>query len=143
MKNNFIGEWSLISMTNEIDNKIISTPNGNNLKGLLIYNETGTMSAQLGNFERSKFKSNDFRYGLTDEIIPAFNGFISYFGTYSINEEKSYIVHNVEMSLFPNWIGTKVKRYYEFKDNLLILRATPILENGIEVTPTLKWERRI
>lgn len=142
MKTKFIGEWSLVSMTNESSDGVISYPNGKNVKGLLIYSDHNTISAQLGNSERNKFQSNDFRFGKDDEIKLAFNSYISYFGTYEINTEKHFVIHNIEMSLFPNWIGTKVKRYFEFNGECLVLRATPILENEIEVTPTLRWKRR-
>lgn len=142
MKDKFIGEWTLISMTNEKSDGTITYPNSQNVKGLLSYSEKNTMSAQLGSLDRNKFVSNDFRFGTNEEIITAFNGYISYFGTYEINEEKQYIIHHIEMSLFPNWIGTKVKRFFEFIDDSLILRATAISENGISVIPTLTWKRR-
>jgi len=137
----FIGNWNLISMFSQAEDKSKIFPNSNQVNGLLIYTNDGIISAQLGNANRIKFKNQDFRKGNDFEINQAFNGYISYFGNYSINHEKEYIVHDIKMSLFPNWINTKVKRYYEFDEDILTLKATPILYDNVLRTPTLIWQK--
>lgn len=137
----FIGTWQLLSMVNESDSVENHLPFGKNVSGLLIYTEDGYMSAQLGQSGRNKFISSDFRYGTKDEIFSAFNGYISYFGTYEIDEAKSLVVHDVQMSMYPNWEGTRQKRYFSFKNDLLILKATPVLFNEQLYTPTLTWQK--
>jgi len=118
-------------------------PLGRNVRGLLSYSENGMMSAQLGSAMRPNFADNDFRKGSDIEIREAFNGYISYFGTYKIVEKSGIIIHDVQMSMFPNWINTKVKRYFKFSDGeqILTLKATPIDYEGIIMTPTLIWQK--
>lgn len=141
-KDKFVANWHLIEMYSIDENSNKIHPYGKT-KGLLTYTNDNIMSAQIGKIQRNNFEDNDYRKGQKDEIEIAFNGFISYFGTYTINEKQSYILHNVQMSLFPNWIGQKVKRIYEFQenDNILILKAPQLIYDGVERTPTLVWSR--
>lgn len=156
-KDLLIGEWELVDMyfesvsreitSREITSKaeIIHKPMGNNPYGLLIYTKNGFMSAQLGNLNRTKFENPDYRYGKTNEIIEAFNQYIAYTGKYEVNENKQFIIHKVKMSMFPNWIGQNVKRYYETEfvgsDVYLYLKATEILHENVSVIPTIKWRK--
>jgi Lipocalin-like domain len=147
-KTKFKAHWSLLSMSAiaQGDDENIKGgiyPIGRNVRGLLSYSENGMMSAQLGSAMRPNFSDNDFRKGSDIEIREAFNGYISYFGTYQIVEKSGIIIHDVQMSMFPNWIGTKVKRYFEFSDGeqILTLKATPIDYDGKIRTPTLVWRR--
>lgn len=140
MINDFLGQWRLLEFYFQSADNSKYYPFGKNTQGLLIYTEN-KVSAQLGNIEINNFLSDDFRIGSSEEIINRFNNFISYFGTYKINVNENCITHIIEQSLFPNWINQKVKRYYEFTDNFLILRATPILHNNQLINPTLTWER--
>ncbi|MDC1067541.1 lipocalin-like domain-containing protein [Candidatus Kapabacteria bacterium] len=136
----FLGNWNLISMTMESDDGEIYYPIGKEVNGLLIYTNDGLMSAQLGSIQRTNFKNPDYRKGKESEIINSFNNYISYFGKFEINKKRNFVVHKVEQSLFPNWIGTKVKRYYSFEGSNLVLKATPISNDGKLFTPTLRWE---
>lgn len=142
IKERFIGTWELLAMSSVADDGTTIYPMGKEVKGLLAYFEDGTMSAQLGSLTRSKFLNPDYRKGSSEEIIESFNNYISYFGEYKINIERGFIFHDVKQSLFPNWIGTKVKRYYNFEGNFLTLKATPISYSGKLMTPTLNWRKK-
>lgn len=143
IKENFIGCWKLISMTLESENGDKIFPMGKKVSGLLIYNSNGIMSAQLGSSSRENFTDPDYRKGKDIEIVESFNKYISYFGKFKINESRKFVIHEVEQSLFPNWIGTKVKRYYSFNEDFLTLKATPISQSNKLVTPTLLWKKTI
>lgn len=135
----FIGQWELLEMR-AIGSQDTIYPIGKNVAGLLIYTQNGIMSAQLGSLDRKLFANPDYRFGHTDEIIESFNSYISYTGSFYI--QKDYIIHNVRQSLFPNWIGQKVKREYEFiEDNILILKAPMLNYSGTERRPELVWQR--
>ena len=72
---------------------------------------------------RTEFASGDIRGGTVDEKIEAFNGYISYSGKFEIQGDK--VIHVIEVSLFPNWIGERQERFYSFDDDILTL-STPL-----------------
>jgi Lipocalin-like domain len=47
----------------------------------------------------------------------------------------------VELSLFPNWIGSDQERWVELAGRRLILSASPLLLAGKRQVPRLVWER--
>jgi Lipocalin-like domain len=47
----------------------------------------------------------------------------------------------VELSLFPNWVGSDQERWVEFAEDRLILSASPLLLAGKLQVPRLVWER--
>jgi hypothetical protein len=91
--------------------------------------------------ERPKFLSGDLQGGTPDEIKAAFEGFISYFGTYSVNESDGTVTHHLEGCSFPNWIGVDLKRFFKFSGNRLTLSTPPTLIKGVSTIGDLIWER--
>ena len=138
-----LGFWELVKFEAIADDGTAIYPFGQNVRGLLYYGSDEIMSAQLGNVMRANFENPDFRFPSSTETQEAFNGYISYFGKYSVNEARQYIIHEIEMSLFPNWIGTRVKRFYEIKGDFLILSASKLDYNGVYRVPTLTWKKII
>ena len=57
------------------------------------------------------------------------------------NEEEGTVTHHLEGSLFPNWVGTDLKRFFEFSGNQLKLSTLPMPMGGQQVTGVLLWER--
>jgi hypothetical protein len=53
----------------------------------------------------------------------AVTGFVAYFGTYDVDEAAHTVTHHVEASLVPSWVGTDVKRQFNFQDGRLLLTA--------------------
>jgi hypothetical protein len=143
MKNIFVGEWTLVEMSLRDGDEAIEYPNGRDAKGRLIYTEGGLITAQIGNPDRKRCVDPDYRNPTESELSELYPQYISYFGRYEVIEERGVVVHDIEMSLFPNWIGTKVKRYYSFSGNndTLELKATPIRHNGKLAEPLLRWKR--
>lgn len=139
----FYGAWNLIEMSLRNGDESVHYPNGRHAKGLLIYTKDGRMSAQIGNPERKRHEGRDYRYPTREELAENYPDFISYYGKIEMAREKGAVVHKVEMSLFPNWTGTGVKRKYAFSNGgkRLTLTATPIPQGGRLLTPTLIWEK--
>ena len=50
------------------------------------------------------------------------------------------VIHRVELSLFPNWVGVAQERLVEVKGNRLTLSTRPILLGGVRQTAHLIWE---
>ena len=51
------------------------------------------------------------------------------------------VVRHVELSLFPNWVGSDQERFVELAEDRLALSASPLLLAGRYQVPRLIWER--
>jgi Lipocalin-like domain len=65
--------------------------------------------------------------------------FVSYCGRYEFHGET--VLHRVELSLFPNWIGVVQERLVEISGDRLTLSTRPLLLQGRQQTAHLLWER--
>jgi len=52
------------------------------------------------------FASGDDEKPTGEEVKTAFTGYFAYFGTYSVDAAKNVVIHHVEGSLKPSFIGT-------------------------------------
>lgn len=141
MNENFVGTWKLIAMESRRSTGKVTYPFGKDIVGMIMYDAVGHMSVQIMRTDRPLFESGDIPGGTPDEIKAAFKGLITYFGTYEIDDGENVIIHQVESSSFPNWAGTRQKRFFEFSDNRLILSTPPIPARDDEITSVLIWER--
>jgi hypothetical protein len=61
-----------------------------------------------------------------EELRNAVTGIVAYFGSYEVDESAHTVIHHVEASLFPSWVGTDLKRNFEFERGSLVLtRVSP------------------
>jgi len=134
---NFIGTWALVKCIAIQQDGEITFPYGEKPKGQILYDTKGNMMVVIMNQGIKKFNSDNPFQGVPEEIIPAYNGFLAYFGTFKILTDSSLIVHNIKACSFPNWVGQNQKRRFEFEDNKLIL-TTPEISN---VRFELTWEK--
>jgi len=80
--------------------------------------------------------------GTAEGIRANYEGYVSYYGSYEFDNENGFIIHHVEGSLFPNWEGQGLKRFFELSGNRLKMNTPPTLwGGGGEVVATLIWER--
>ncbi|MGD0328815.1 MAG: lipocalin-like domain-containing protein [Nitrososphaeria archaeon] len=134
----FIGTWKLVSYKLELGDKV-SYPFGEDAIGYIIYNPDGYMAAFLAPKRRIKFGSADMMGGTADEKIAAADTFISYCGSFEVSED--LVVHRVEASFFPNWVGSRQERFYKFEGDRLTLSTAPMLVYSKMQSAHLIWER--
>lgn len=143
IQDQFIGAWNLVHWdVQTADGKHYNYPYGEGAKGTIIYTQAGKMSAQLMQLNRPKFEVSHSWKGTEKELRTAFQGYTAYSGRFKIVDNT--VVHQVEMSLFPNWIGTDLIRVFEFREagNQLLLSTIPFAtRKGILVKQVLLWER--
>jgi hypothetical protein len=137
----FIGTWNLVSCEARSSEGDVRYPYGENPKGKLMYDASGSMSATLMSQGRPHFESNDLIRGTPEEIKAAFEGFTGYCGSYTIDEEKQTVTHHLEVSWFPNWENTSQVRLYKFSDNRLQLDTEPRPSRRASWTLSLVWEK--
>ena len=136
-----LGSWRLRGWVAIADDGSQSVPMGEAPEGLLVYSDDGTMVGILGPAARPRFASDDVTGGTDDERARAFATFIAYGGRYEI--EGDTVRHDVETSLFPNWIGTVQQRRWELDEDgrLLTLTSPPLALGGTVRVQRLSWER--
>jgi hypothetical protein len=132
----FIGTWKLISYEFTSTTGELSYPRGRDAVGRISYDAAGRMCVQIMQPGRPQFASDDLRQGTPDEMIAAYRGYLAYYGTYTIDETRGIVVHKVEASLFPNYVGTDQMRHYTFSGARLTLEAETELGHA-----KLVWER--
>lgn len=64
---------------------------------------------------------------------------LSYYGRWWIEGDR--IIHAVELSVFPNWVGTEQVRFFRFEDDRVVLRTPPTLRRGSSGFAELTWRR--
>lgn len=140
----FVGTWQLLESYSERASGRAPFPLGTKVLGRINYDAAGNMAAQLMGNNRQPFSSRDPREVGDREYRDAFQTYTAYFGTYEINEAESSVVHHVLGATVPNWPGNDQLRYFELKDDLLILRTPPMRGNdGEKSVHTLVWQKVI
>ncbi len=134
-----VGAWKLVSFEMRDDEGQITFPLGRDVRGYIIYTENGYISVSLMSADRQPFARGDMLAGTMEEKERAADTYISYCGTYELRENT--VVHHVEVSFFPNWIGTDIVRQAELSGDRLSLNTPPILVAGKMRTGHLIWQR--
>lgn len=135
-----LGHWNLVSWEIRSSNGEVNEPLGAHPQGLITYGESGRMAVQLMRRDRRLSMSADPFGAAPDEIVDAWKGFISYAGTYDVDPPRRRVVHHVEICSFPNWVGTRQERFYDFHGDRLVLSTPPISLGGESTVSTLVWE---
>lgn len=136
---NLVGTWRLVSCEIRTDEGQVSYPYGKDAAGYIMYNEDWYMSVVIMSTNRPQFTSGDLLKGTKEEKAAAAETYLSYCGRYEVKDEK--VVHHIEISLFPNWIGVQQERMYMFEENQLTLSTPLMLLDGQMQSAHLIWER--
>ncbi|RCJ24929.1 hypothetical protein A6S26_17135 [Nostoc sp. ATCC 43529] len=139
-----VGTWKLISWETKTSEGIILYPFGKNVIGYLSYTDKGYMSAMIMRNDclSITISSEEFMKARTTLLKPLLllfkwqelktlfkylqvaTNYISYSGKYEIQGNK--VLHHVEISFLPDWIGTTIERTFEITGEKLLLISPPI-----------------
>lgn len=141
MKQLLIGTWILVRYEIERPGGIIVEPFGPRAAGLLIYTSGGYMSGQVMNPSRPPLAAGYRLKGDPAPAASAFEGYIAYCGRWDFDEERGEVLHTVEASLYPNWVGTTQRRSVRLvsSDALVLSTETP-RSDGAWIS-RLHWRR--
>ena len=135
----WLGTWKLEAMELHSLNGVVTYPYGKDPTGYIMYLQPDRMAVAFGSGDRLPFAADDMLGGTEREKGSAFNSFVCYCGTFHVGVQS--VVHQIEVSLFPNWVGTSQERFYEFVGNTLRLSSKPFLINGEQQTAHLIWRK--
>ena len=142
VKEQFFGTWRLVSWKiKRANGDLTDSPLGPNALGRIMYDPGGQVSVAFMRPDRPNFASNQLTDATLEEIKSGFEGYISYFGSYDVNEQECFVIHRLHLSWFPNWVGTEQKRYFEFAGDRLTLRTPPLTLLEEAQVHSLIWQR--
>ena len=133
-----VGTWRLKRWETRAADGRVSYPLGPDAIGYLIYTACGHMSVAMMRAERPSFADADLLGGKTEERATAASGYVAYSGRYEVRG--GAVVHRVEVSLFPNWVGTEQLRFAAVTGDELTITTRPLRIGG-ETINRLIWER--
>jgi hypothetical protein len=114
--------------------------------GILIYDRSGWMSVQIDVKGTRKPFVNGAGGGTDEEKVYAFDNYLAYYGTYTLDWKAQTVTHHLEDASSPNRRGANNVRWFEFQGNdrlLLIPREDG--KGGVidrkNATYKLLWER--
>jgi lipocalin-like protein len=148
VREQLIGSWTLVSRVSTLANGSVlpdpglaATP-----KGVLIYDRSGHVAAQLSRHGRTlEMIPDECREAVkvrgTNDTSQTILGYDAYFGTYSVDEKEGVVTHHLEIALFPGDIGKSIKRNISISGDKLTLKFNTTTHDGFAVTRTLEWER--
>lgn len=134
-----LGTWRLISWENRDEEGKVTYPYGKDALGYLMYTPDGHMCATLSKNKRPNFPGGDILGGTLQEQAAAVQTYITYCGKYEVKPDR--IVHLPDVSLFPNYIGTRQERFYKFENGKLVLNQAPEMMDGKKQTAFIIWEK--
>jgi hypothetical protein len=131
-----VGSWRLITYETVDGAGRRSKPYGEAV-GRLTYDDRGNMSGQVMRPDRARVELGE---GNAQQVRAAYTGYIAYFGTYEVDPGGTRVVHHVQGSLNPAWVGGDQVRGMRFDGERLVLTAH-VAKAGQTVIHTLTWER--
>lgn len=138
----FCGTWELEDSYSEKPSGRAAFPLGERVLGRINYDRSGHMAAQLMARDRAPLSSRDPRQVADAEYRDAYQGYTSYFGTYTVDEAAGTVTHHVDGASVPNWPGHDQLRYFELDGDRLTLRTPPMRGNdGEKAVHTLVWRK--
>ena len=133
IRERFIGSHRLIGYRRKNQNGEMTDIYGPNPIGRISYDRGGRMFALL--MRPGRKPPQDPRAVTLDEYREIQSGFVAYTGTFDIDEASHTVVHHVEAASNPAWVGTDLKRSYEFTGD----RLTLVVPGASGATVT--WQR--
>ena len=115
------GLWRLVSMEQRYDDGRVVFPFGEDAQGYIYYAPDGFMSVAFQKAGRKPFETGGQWTASDAEKARAYDSVLTYCGRYTVEGDR--VVHAIEMSLFPNWIGDRQVRHFELADDRLVIKA--------------------
>lgn len=134
-----LGSWGLVSFEQFLPSGEVSKAFGDAPLGVILYQADGRMSAQLSVGSPTRFASDDPDLASAEEAHAAWRAYFGYWGTFRVDAEKGVVVHRVEGSSFPNWIGTEQVRQFRFEGAHRLILETKSSSGDFRAV----WQRRV
>jgi Lipocalin-like domain len=141
--NNLLGAWRLVSVEGNSPVRHVAYDHPT---GIIMYDKSGWMSVQIAVQGDRKAFAKGMSSGTSEEKAAAFDGYFSYYGTYTVDLKAQTITHHIKDYSYPGVGGLNNVRWFEFQGNdRLVLTPTEDGKGGMidrkTATYKLTWER--
>lgn len=117
-----IGTWRLERFEDWDSTGAVTRAFGDRPAGYVVYDPTGHVSVHIMRTPPvPPFASGDNSRGTAEEVRAAYDAYVAYFGTYTVDEARSTVTHQVEGSLWPSYTGTSQTRPFRISGDTLLL----------------------
>jgi hypothetical protein len=140
MLDKIVGTWKLVSIYFLFDDGTHKDMYGDSPIGILMYDNSGYMNAQLGsNHRQDTFKDPN---AMVDPLLKSriFDSYMAYYGTY-YEEVPGKVIHVVEGCTNPTWIGEKEIRFVDVKGDTLKIWTPKTVYDGKKAVIEVIWQR--
>lgn len=140
-----VGTWELAGWTFTVDGDRETEPWGGDTVGLITYTADARMSVTLMRPGRPPAPTRTLSAAPARIRAAAAGGYLSYAGRYSVEDDR--VIHHIEVSLMPDWVGSDEVRFIEWLDNEagtqdLVLSTPPTqTDSGRTAVNRLRWRR--
>jgi hypothetical protein len=138
-RSQLIGNWRLLSAELKDENGETSLPFGSDPVGYLSFLGGGYVAWAMMRSGRPDFQSSNPLEATEKERATAYASYFSYNGTSRVEGDKILIA--VDISLFPNWTGSKQTRFFQVRGDHLQVHTPPMVLSGKTVVGTFAFER--
>ena len=121
LREQMIGAWQLVSFECKGEDDLVDYPFGKDAQGSIIYTAEGYVSLHIMRtvrspyIEKALYEKGDMKYS----DLP----YLAYSGRYYVNEVWPSVVHDLEVSLYPEWLGLQELKLITLEYGFLQLRS--------------------
>ena len=111
---------------------------GDKPSGVICYGADGRMMALIAHADRPLL-TGDRQAAPADERAAAYKTSIGYAGRFELDGD--WVMHHVDVSTYPNWVGGTLRRQARLENGHLVLLTAPQMQDGVRTVIRLVWQR--
>lgn len=141
LREQLVGNWTLVSWERHVDGVREPGVLGSAPVGHHIFTADGFFCTAAMAPDRRNFASPDVLSATAQEQSEAFGTFISYCGRYETIESEKALLLRPNVSWFPNWTGTTLRRTVEVDGDRAVFRFSPPGAGARKIEGVFVWQR--
>lgn len=135
-----LGTWVLTDHAIEdAAGNVVERLFGDRPTGRLVYCGDGTVSVHLMSAGIRRLATHRVRGGTVQEKAAAYDGYLGYSGSWVLSG--TTLVHHIDLSSFPNYVGTSQLRRIALIGDVLTLSSDPVQSEAGPVAAVATWRR--
>jgi len=139
LKDQIIGTWTLVSWRQTRVDGSRFERFGPEPKGMQMFDTNGRYMVMIARPDLPKFGGKNPNLATADEARAVVGGAVTSFGSYTVDEAKRIVSLDVEVSTFPNQVGSVQKRLISSITSTAMTQRNPEATSGGQIE--LVWRR--